>query len=142
MRKHLKTLIIIVVITGAAVWGFQHLQFFDRLPVAFSQTVAAATNEVRGQVQGGYRGGRGGENQDAAHQLPERRGQVRGGSTAGGNGFRGRGQGGGHNKTASLAGWVNVTAYLTIFTFFIMLTYYSELGIRAIMQHREACVSE
>jgi hypothetical protein len=136
MRKHLKTLIIIVVITVGGIWGFRHLQFFDKLPVAFSQTVAAATDEVRGEGQGGYRGGRGRENPDAAHQLPERKGQARDG-----NDFRGRGQGGGHNRTASLAGWVNVSAYLTIFAFFIMLTYYGELGIRAIMQRREACVS-
>jgi hypothetical protein len=49
--------------------------------------------------------------------VPERKGQERGG-----NGFRGMGQGGEHNRAASLAGWINVTAYLTIFAFFIMLT--------------------
>jgi len=148
MRKYLKTLIIIVVITGAAVWGFQYLRFFDRLPAAFSQTVVAATEshgEGFGQSQGGYRGGRVQENpetlQSQTLQLPERKGQRRGGNEFGGNGFGDMGQGGDHHKTASLASWVNVSAYLSIFAFFVMMTYYGELGIRTFMQRRETCVS-
>lgn len=137
MRKHMKTLIIIGVMTGTAVWGFQHVRFFDKLLIALNQKVFIGTElhgKDIGQGQGGYRGGRSRSvPQSQTHELPEPREQGRGG-----NGFGGMGQGGGHNRTASFAGWVNVTAYLLIFAFFIMLTYYGELGIRTIMQRREA----
>jgi hypothetical protein len=142
MPKHIKTLIIVVLMTGAALWGSQQLRFFEKLPTAFSQAAFAANESPGGGVgrgQGGFRGGKGRGNLDPSQSqtLPSIESES---LQRSGNGFGGRRQGG-HAKTASLAGWVNVSAYLSIFTFVVMLTYYGELGLRNLMKRREACVS-
>jgi hypothetical protein len=142
MRKHIKTLIIVILITGAALWGSQQLRFFEKLPAVFSQTAFAAhvsPDEGIGRGQGGFRGGRGRGNLDPSQ--PQTFPFTGSGSLQrSGNSFGGRGQGG-HARTASLAGWVNVSAYLSIFAFIVMLTYYGELGIRKLAKRQEACVS-
>ena len=132
MRKYITTLIIVIIITGAAVWGTQHLQFFQKLPLVFSQAVFAENgiqDEDMPREQGrGFRGGRG--------SVAEREGSGRGGHGSGGLGGRGQGR---HAMTVSLAGWVNVLAYLSIFAFITMLTYYGEFGIRKLVKRQEAC---
>lgn len=132
MRKQIKTLFIVVLITGVALWGSQQLRFFQRLSMVFGQPAFAAngpSNEgLQRRGQGGYRGGAGQES---------RKGIVRGG-----NGFGGRGRGqGGHARTASLEGWINVLAYLSIFAFFVMLAYYGEQSIRKLGNRPKACVT-
>lgn len=137
----IRNIAIIACITGFAAWGVQQVRFFDKLPIIFSQSAFAETlphGEGMNRGSGGFRGGRGRDMLALADSdkpaFPE---QGRGGQGVG-NGM-GRGHGG-HAYTASLEGWINVGAYLAIFAFGVMLTYYVERGIRTLTKRRETCV--
>lgn len=129
MAKHFNIVIIVVLISGAAVWGFQQTQFFTKLPRVFSGTSAPPGGKGRppfGERNGSMPGGVDG----AAGQRP-----IPGGGEN--NGAAGRPVG----PPITLASWLNVLAYFAIFAFTIMLTYYAELGIRAYTNRREPCVA-
>ena len=128
MRKLPGTLVIVVLITAAAVWGCRHLQFFERLPMVFGQRAFAASGDSDG--------GQLFRQRNRGRQLPTTSGEGR---KRGADGL-GRGQGR-HAMTVSSEGWLNVLAYLSVFVFFVMLTYYGEQALRKLVNRREACVT-
>jgi hypothetical protein len=132
MAKYFRTLIIVVFITGAGVWGFHQARFFEKLPLALSQTVDAADGEHGGTRRGRGNGFRGGAGQRGRGGIEHEENSF--------VGHRGRGQGR-HAMTASPEGWINVLAYFSIFVFVVMLTYYGERGIRNYANRHEPCVT-
>jgi hypothetical protein len=92
MRKTLLICLLTLIIAGSALWGAQHVRFFEKLPM-FVNDLSGTLDDQMGW--GGMHRQRGGE----------------------------------QSLAQSLARWGNVLAYVSIFAFFVMMTYYAELGL-------------
>lgn len=138
MFKKIAAIVLVVAITGAALWGFQHVRFFEKLPDFFQSAFASDSFPAGGQ-QHGYDSMQRNAGETApehatvdfsAEEAPRSQGSQQGGREQGGEGFGDMQRGGrGHGMAVSPAGWVNVMAYFTIFAFVVMLTYYGERGL-------------
>lgn len=112
MLKNIAIIILVLLITGSAVWAVQRVRFFEKLPLLTQSLTALSDNEAALSGRGGGRGG-------------------------GGRG-RGRMNHGGHIAGPSSEGWLNVLAYLSILAGVVMLTYYGERGLCKLRARRAA----
>ena len=119
MRKVLGMCVVVALISWTAVWGSQHIRFFQRLSSSFnSLTFSSAESSDQGRLSKSTTEG----GNSAAHSQ---------------NSERGGGRPGEHQVPPLSETVKNVLAYFAIFAFMVMLTYYAEQGVRTVTERRK-----
>lgn len=114
MRKLLGTCLLIALLSSAAIWGIQRIGFFPRVSGAFSSMISgeSASNHARPAQE--TQGIQTSPDSSKQGQRPN-----------------------GHVMPSPSETWKNVFAYVAIFAFVVMATYYSEQGACAWADRRK-----
>ena len=109
MRKLLGTCLLITLLSSAAIWGVQRIGFFPRVLGAFSSMISGESVSSHARPA---------QDTQVAQTSPEssRPGQ----------------RPNGHAMPSLVETWKNVFAYVVVFAFVVMVTYYSEQGACAL----------
>ena len=109
MRKLLGTCLLITLLSSAAIWGVQRIGFFPRVSGAFSLMISGESVSNHARPAQETQGTQTSPDSNRQGQRPN-----------------------GHVMPSPAETWKNVFAYVAVFAFVVMVTYYSEQGACAL----------